>query len=59
MRLLAWTVLFEVDADAVFVPDRLTPRWTGQSISMAFILYIVHELLMGLSNSPELEINEG
>ena len=59
MRLLAWIWVVEFDAGAVFVSDRLTPRWTGQSISMAFILYIVHELLMGLSGSPELEINEG
>ena len=39
------------------VTDDLTPRWICWFISMAFFLYIVQELLVGLSEATELETN--
>merc|ERR1712137_582705 len=39
------------------VTGDLTPRWICWFISMAFFLYIVQELLVGLSEATELETN--
>merc|ERR1740122_845310 len=40
------------------VTGDLTPRWICWFISMAFFLYIVQELLVGLSEATELETNK-
>merc|ERR1712014_501707 len=40
------------------VTGDLTPRWICWFISMAFFLYIVQELLVGLSEATELETNQ-
>merc|ERR1711937_639985 len=37
------------------VTGNLTPRWVCWFLSMAFFLYIVYELLVGLSAATELE----
>merc|ERR1712150_330403 len=39
------------------VTGDLTPRWICWFLSMAFYLYIVQELLVGLSEATELETN--
>merc|ERR1712039_156990 len=39
------------------VTGDLTPRWICWFISMTFFLYIVQELLVGLSEATELETN--
>merc|ERR1711937_153864 len=40
------------------VAGDLTPRWVCWFVSMAFFLYIVYELLVGLAGATDLEENE-